>query len=161
MEVKVMLGATWLYVMQSHTYDVQPRYILFGGLLFQPLSRDFLQASQIEDLRIRFYYDFFVSDELYREHPEVIILSAILPDPINTYLAEFKNGILKEINGKKIKTLKDAAEAFAEPAEEYVINLEGEGRPIVLERSAIEAARERIKSRYNVLNEQNLSENTK
>ncbi len=32
----------------------------------------------------------------------------------------------------------------------------GIGRPLVLERTAVEAARERIKHRYNVLAEQNL-----
>jgi len=34
----------------------------------------------------------------------------------------------------------------------------GEGRPIVMERAQVEAAKERIKARYNVRNEQNLSE---
>ena len=45
-----------------------------------------------------------------------IVLSSILPDPINTYLDEFREGIVDEINGKKIRTLKDVAEAFAENA---------------------------------------------
>jgi hypothetical protein len=34
----------------------------------------------------------------------------------------------------------------------------GDGPPLVLNRSQIEAARERIKTRYNVLKEQNLEE---
>jgi hypothetical protein len=34
----------------------------------------------------------------------------------------------------------------------------GEGPPLVLERDKVEAARERIKMRYNVLKEQNLEE---
>jgi hypothetical protein len=34
----------------------------------------------------------------------------------------------------------------------------GDGPPLVLDRNKVEAARERIKARYNVLKEQNLEE---
>jgi len=85
------------------------------------------------------------------------VLSSILPDPLNTYLAEFREGIVDEINDKKIRTLKDAADAFAEKPEFYVIKFIGYARPLVLERSAVEAARQRILQRYNVLKEQNLT----
>ncbi|MEA3187620.1 MAG: hypothetical protein QOD99_1450 [Chthoniobacter sp.] len=155
-DVTVKLDAAWPFSMQANEYDVAPRYVLFGGLLFQPVSRSFLENYQLEDLRVRYFFDFFIADEIYREHPEIIILSAVLPDPINTYLGEFKNGILDEINGDKIKTLDDVANALRKPADEYVIRLIGVGRPLVLERAAVEAARERIKMRYNVLKEQNL-----
>ncbi len=69
-------------------------------------------AYQFDNPRINYYYDYFITKELYKEHPEVIVLSAILPDPINTYLGEFREGIVDEINGHKIKTLEDVATAF-------------------------------------------------
>ncbi len=159
MDVTIVLTQAWPYNMQANSYDAQPRYVLFGGLLFQPLSRNFLEAYQITDLRVRFYFDFFLSDEIYRAHPEVIILSSILPDPINTYLGEFRDGIVDEVNGTKIKTLDDMANEFRKPAKEYVIKLVGIGRPLVLERAAVEAARQRIMTRYDVLKEQNLRDN--
>jgi hypothetical protein len=62
-----------------------------------------------------------------------------------------------EVNGKKINALKDLAEAFEEKTEFYVLKFVGVGRPLVLERAAVEAARSRIKRRYNVLEEQNIS----
>jgi S1-C subfamily serine protease len=158
MEVTVPLDAALLYQMQAYTYEVLPRYVVFAGLVFQPLSRDFLEASQVEDLRVRYLFEHFIADEIFKEHPEVVVLSSILADPINSYLAEFRNGILREVNGRKIRTLREAAEALAQPAEHCVLRFEGKGRPLVLERSAVEAARERIKARYNVVREQNLEE---
>ena len=156
MDVTVKLDVSWPYLMQANTYDAAPRYVLYGGLLFQPLSRDFLEAYDIDDLQVRYFYDFFLQDELYKEHPEVIVLSAILPDPINTYLSDFKNGIVDEINGEKVKTLDDLANGFRKESDQYVIKLLGVGRPLVLDRAAAEAARERIDERYNVVKEQNL-----
>ncbi len=158
MGVTVKLAQAWPYAMQGNAYDSTPRYVLFGGLLFQPLSRNFVEANQVDDLRVHFFYDFYISDELYTEHPDVIVLGAILPDPINTYLSKFRNGIVDEVNGVKTRTLNDLAAAFAKPADYYVIKLIGEGRPIVLDRRAVDAARGRITSRYNVLKEQNLDD---
>jgi hypothetical protein len=63
-----------------------------------------------------------------------------------------------EINGKKIRTLDDLANSFAEAPERIVIRMIGDGPPLVLDRNKVEAARERIKTRYNVSKEQNLEE---
>ena len=153
----VRFDRAWPYTVQANTYEQQPDYVLFGGLLFQPLSRNLIGAYQFANPRIGYFFDAFVSKELYKTHPSVIILSSILPDPINTYLGDFKEGIVDEVNGKKINSLKDLADAFEEKTEFYVLKFVGVGRPLVLERAAVETARSRIKRRYNVLEEQNVS----
>jgi len=86
------------------------------------------------------------------------VLTNILPDPINTYLAPYRGGVVDEINGKKVRTLDEVASAFAETPEHFVIRMIGDGPPLVLDRNKVESARERIKARYNVLKEQNLEE---
>src|SRR6188472_4055259 len=127
MSVEVPLGSVWPYFMQGHSYDILPRYIVYGGLLFQPMSLDLLEAYRISDLRVRHFFDFFVTEQIYREHPEVIILTNILPDPINTYLMPFRSSLVDEINGQKIGTLQDLARVFEQPAERFVIKMIGDG----------------------------------
>src|SRR5713101_3678912 len=154
----VQLDTVPPYLMQSHKYDVRPRYVVYGGLLFQPLTLDLLEAYQPTDLRLRHFFDFYVIDQLYLEHPDVIVLTNILPDPINTYLAPYRGGIVDQINGKKIHTLEELTKVLAEPAERFVIDMIGDGPPLVLDPKQVEAARERIRMRYNVVREQNLQE---
>jgi S1-C subfamily serine protease len=156
--VTIKLYKPWPYSVLGHSYDVRPRYVLYGGLLFQPLNLDMLEAYRTADLRVRHFFEYFVQDQLYLQHPDVILLANILPDPINTYLAPYRGGIVDEVNGKKIRTLDELANAFAESPEQLVIRMIGDGPPLVLNRSQVEAARERIKTRYNVLKEQNLEE---
>jgi S1-C subfamily serine protease len=159
MTVKIEFVKTaWPYLIQGHSYDVRPRYVLYGGLLFQPLNLDLLEANRSTDLRLRHFFEYFILEQLYLQHPDVIVLANILPDPINTYLAPYRGGIVDEINGKKIRTLGDLANSFAEAPERIVIRMIGDGPPLVLDRNKVEAARERIKTRYNVLKEQNLEE---
>ncbi len=157
LEVTVKFDRAWPFTMLANAYDRQPAFVLFGGLLFQPLSRNLLATYQFTSDRINYHYDFFVAKELYKDRPEIVVLSAILPDPLNTYLGEFQQGIVDEINDQKIRSLKDVAEAFAKQPDFYVIKFVGYGRPLVLERKAVDAARERINKRYNVLTEQNLA----
>jgi S1-C subfamily serine protease len=158
MTVTIKLYKPWPYSVLGHSYDVRPRYVLYGGLLFQPLDLDMLEAYRTADLRVRHFFEYFVQDQLYLQHPDVIVLANILPDPINTYLAPYRGGIVDEVNGKKVRTLDELANAFAESPEQLVIRMIGDGPPLVLNRSQVEAARERIKTRYNVLKEQNLEE---
>ena len=133
--VTIELTTVWPYLIQGHSYDVRPRYVLYGGLLFQPLNLDLMQAYQPADLRVRHFFDFFVLEQIYLDHPEVVVLTNILPDPINTYLSPYRYGIVDEINGLKIRTLNDLAKTFsAMPVpERFVVKMVGEGPPLVLD----------------------------
>lgn len=154
--VEVELQPNNSYLLQANLHEENPRFVLFGGLVFQPLSRNFMEAYQPDELRVRYYYDFYITDELYEQHPEVVVLSNILADPVNAYLSDFRFQIVEEINGQKIKHLSDVAHAFATSADQYVIKFLGSSRPAVLEKNAVEAAQQRIKRNYNVSIEQNL-----
>jgi S1-C subfamily serine protease len=156
--VTIELGSVWPYLYLAHGYDVKPRYIVYGGLVFQPLTLDLVDAFQPTDVRIRHYFDYFVIEQIYLEHPEIVILTNILPDPTNTYLAPYRASVVDEVNGKKIRKLNDLAAAFAEPADRFVVRMIGDGPPLVLDPKEVESARERIKTRYNVVVEQNLEE---
>src|SRR5216110_1061179 len=156
--LRIELDTVWPYQMQAHHYDTRPRYIVYGGLIFQPLSLDLLDAFQISDPRVRHFFDYFILEQIYLQHPDVIVLTNVLPDPTNTYLAPYRSSIVDEVNGKKIATLNDLAQAFAEAPDRFVIKMIGQGPPLVLDRKEVESARERIRTRYNVIAEQNLEE---
>ena len=158
MTVTIKLYKPWPYAIQGHSYDVRARYVLYGGLLFQPLNLDMLEAYRATDLRLRHFFEYFTVEQIYLQHPDIIVLSNILPDPINTYLAPYRGAIVDEVNGKKIRTLDELANAFAQAPEQLVIRMIGDGPPLVLDRNKVEAARERIKTRYNVAKDQNLQE---
>ncbi len=156
LDLTVALNEPFPFTLYANAYDVRPRYVLFAGLLFQPLDQNFLSSARIENQRTRYYFDHFLADNLYKERPEIVILSNILSDPVNAYAAEFRQGIVDTINGESIKKLDDVAAAFAKPAEYYVIEFLGASRPLVLEAEAVTASRDRILTRYGVRADANL-----
>jgi len=154
---EVTFERAWPYTHQATSYE-PPKYVVFGGLLFQPMNRNLVATYQFANLRVFHHFAHFIEEELYKERDEVIVLTALLPDPINTYLDEFREGIIRKVNGTAIRNVKELAAAFTKQADEYVIEFEGHGRPLVLQRTDLEAARERIRQRYNVLTEQFLGD---
>lgn len=154
--VTIPLKDTWPFQIQANQYDRKPRFVIFGGLIFQPLDQNFMQEHRPQDSRLRYLFNYFISDHLYKEMPEPVVFSGVLADSVNAYAEDFKYSIVEEINGAKIRSLGDVAAAFDKPAETYVIRLLGEGRPLVLDRSKVEAARERILQKYSVKAERNL-----
>ncbi|MFH2218137.1 MAG: trypsin-like peptidase domain-containing protein [Pseudomonadota bacterium] len=158
MTVTVSLNTPWPHLMFARRHDVRPQFVVFGGLVFQPLSLDFMNASGIKDIHVRYYYSLFLENEFYLKKPEIIILSTILPDPINAYLGAFINSIVQEINGREIRTLRDLSIALKEPVDYTVIQLLGKGRPIVLKRGTAMEANKRILDRYGVLESEYLDD---
>lgn len=154
--VHVPLDEPWPFTLQSNAYDEKPRFVIYGGLVFQPVDRNFLRDHDPSNQRLNYSFDFFVEDGIYRDREELVVLSHILPDPVNAHADDFRYSLINEINGRKIRALRDVAEAFAKPEDYYVIKTADIGPPIVMERMAVESARKNILSRYGVEQEQNL-----
>ncbi len=152
------LKMPWPYLTQARQYDERPRFVLFGGLVFQPLSSSFYASLDDQSATLRYYYSQFLTSELYLRHPEVIVISKVLPDPINTYQERFIGTIVDTINGTKVRTLEDVAAIFDRPADFYVIRVVGDPQPLVLEAKAVAVARQRILERYKIPQERYLQD---
>ena len=149
--VRVPLKPADMFSMYENLYEPAPRYVLYGGLVFQPLTAN-LMAVLLggADLRLKQKYTMFATDQMYRETPEPVILSAVLPDPSNVYLRGLAGQIVREINGKKIRTLADVETALASNGERTVIRFEGDSRPAVLKRNEVDLSTPRIMAQYGI-----------
>ena len=150
MDAEITVKGAWPYKIFSRQFDQDPQYVLFAGMLFQRLSRNFLAAYQRNDVELMHFLDNYVSEELYKERPDIVVLCQVLPDPVNAEVKNMTFTIVDSINGQKVRRLKDIATAIDTPAERYVIELMDEGRPIVIEADRLAEARARILQRYNI-----------
>lgn len=155
-EIIVPLNHPWPFTLQANAYDEKPRFVVFGGLVFQPVDANFMAEHAPDNLRLRYYFDHFISQHLYKDREEIITISSVLSDPVNAYADDFRYDIVDKINGQQIRKLSDVAEALKKPADYYVIEVVGQSRPLVLEKQAVDQARERIRARYGVAIEQRL-----
>ena len=136
-------------------YETLPRYCIFAGLIFQPLSKEYLMTWNkwwhTADRRLLYYYSYYISDNLFPERREFILLNRVLPDQANTYVSEFHDRVVDSINGVKINKLQDVVDAFKKPTGEYhVIHIDGTSFPLVLRVSEMDEANRRVSEKYNI-----------
>ncbi|NQU40947.1 MAG: trypsin-like peptidase domain-containing protein [Lentisphaerae bacterium] len=135
-------------------YDDHPTYFVHGGLVFSPLSRDFLRTinnelSQENALQLLYYSQYAKRDDLINGREEFVVLIRRLPHQVNTYTEPFENGLVTSVNGHAITRLRDLEAAFADPEDGYhVITFEGMERTLVLDATSADAAALPIMQRY-------------
>jgi PDZ domain-containing secreted protein len=161
MSSEVQLKRFLPYLIMGEQYNQRPQYVLYAGLLFQPMNRNLMEAHNIRDPLVSYVYDNYLTKEIYKERPEVVILTSILPDEVNSYLQGFQHSIVDEVNGVKIKSLKDLDAALKKKEGDgkfIVIKLLEKNRPLVLKRELADAAHPRIMQTYGVREDSYLKE---
>ena len=137
-------------------YEEQPEYFLLGGLLFQPLSLEYLKTWMGDwwsrsDPRLLYYFKYYNQDKLCREMPEVILLSRVLAARVNQYYSDLHDLVVKDVNGVRILSLSDLVSAFENHTGPYhVIEFDGDFPPCVLNVEDVKKENQRILERYRV-----------
>jgi len=150
-KLSLTLRPAEMFSMYENLYEEAPRYVLYGGLVFQPLTANLMAVLMgSADLRLRQTYSMFGQDQLYRETPEPVVLTSILPDPLNVYLRGLAGQVVREINGRKIRTLADVLPALEAGKERTVILFQGDQRPAVLKNRDVDKAMPRLMAQYGI-----------
>jgi hypothetical protein len=103
---------------EGNQYDVLPPYYIYGGLVFTPLSLDYLKSigsatSQTggRDLIYELIYRHLEDPKHWR--PQPVVLSSILDAEVNANLSTRGQALIDTINGQEIRQLSDVPKAFA------------------------------------------------
>lgn len=102
-------------------YDALPRYFVYGGLVFTPLTLDYLRALGSKDTPGESFYELY-----YRRHetpesarPEPIVLASILADEVNANVGVRARALIDKINGIRIEKLEDVIRALETNTKAY------------------------------------------
>jgi hypothetical protein len=108
----------------GYQHDSLPRYYVYGGLVFTPLSHDYLRTlgrpagdSAASELYYELSYRRFESPASAR--PEPVVLATVLTDAVNANLAIRGRALVDRINGLRIEKLEDVARAFEQNTNDY------------------------------------------
>jgi hypothetical protein len=109
---------------------------------------------------VRRLYQDYLPKGLFTEREDIIILTRIESDPINSQLSGFTGKVLDKINGTKVRNIKQAYELLnpETPPEFFVFELLGSTRPLIVPGSEVASANERVQSTYAIERLSNLEE---
>lgn len=105
------------YLVLPYLFDKGPRYVLMGGLLFQELSRPYLDSfgdDQRGGAILRLAHIASHPEKYEAEgRKKLVFLSLVLPTPSAQGYDKLGGQVVNKVNGKTIHDLNDLAEAFA------------------------------------------------
>ena len=132
----------------SVEYEKKPRYIVFAGLVFQPLDTNLLATSKFDDVALRRLYTDYVPKGLFEKHKDIVVLTRIESDTVTSQLEDFTGLALDKINGVEVKSLSHAHELLhpEKPPEFFVIELFDADRPIIIPSAMVAGANQRIQA---------------
>jgi len=150
----------WARKMFAIQYGRRPRYVVFGGLVFQPLNTNLFASQKFNDVTVRRLYTDYVGKGLFQKHRDVVILTRVLGDAINSHLGEFEGRAVERINGEEVTDLAHAKSLLDRGPEEgfHVIELFGASRPVILPAAGMAAANARISRNYGIQRLYNLED---
>jgi len=131
-------------VVTEVTIETLPSYMVYGGLLFEPLTSNYM-AGTIEKLGS--VYD---REELYKDYKELVVLVRVLPFDVNLGYTDAENKIIVKINGEKYKDFKDFAQKVKNVKTGFIVFENDNGDEIVLDVKEVEEQREALMQNYNI-----------
>jgi hypothetical protein len=135
-------------------YDQEPQYVMLGGLVFQPLTRNYLRSwGQDWERRAPFRLAYFRNEEPSEERPRIVILSLVLPDIYNLGYQDVRNLVLERVNGRRVSSLSDLTAAIDHAREGFHLLefMKGDSlQRIVLDAQQLDAATRRVQEVYGI-----------
>ena len=131
-------------VVTEVTIETPPSYMVYGGLLFEPLTSNYM-AGTIEKLGS--VYD---REELYKDYKELVVLVRVLPFDVNLGYTDAVNQIIVKVNGEKYKDFKDFAQKVKNIKLGFIVFENDNGDEIVLDVKEVEEQREELMQNYNI-----------
>ncbi|MBI5772163.1 MAG: hypothetical protein HZA89_00285 [Verrucomicrobia bacterium] len=147
-----------LKLLPERVLDQEPEYMILGGLVFQPMTGEFLRSfgadwKRTAPFRLAYYHN----DQPTPERSGLVILSSILPDSFNLGYQDYRYLVVDRVNGQKISRLADLRAALAKPADGFhtVEFVRSDGlRRMVLDAASLDEATQRVLQQYRIVKDQ-------
>ncbi len=130
-----------------YQYDVQPTYFIYGGLVFNPLTTNYLLSfgpNPPPHLAV------FQNGDRSQPGEQVVVLNRVLPSAVNAGYHDWQDRVLTKVNGQQFRGLQEFVHLLETETNPLVVFENDEGQTIVLDRTRAETERETLLRTYGI-----------
>ncbi len=137
----------------EEVYDVRPEYFIYGGLVFTPLSLNFLKIwgsewyNQSYDYFTQYY---FYNNQKTEEKESIVVLSIVLSSSVNSGYEDFSLEIVDKVNGIPIRSFREFVDLVDNATGEFIEFRTNLGHVIILNRDEVAASSSEIMYTYRI-----------
>ena len=142
-----------------NSYDELPEYLIFGGLVFIALNRNYIHSPGNITPSLAYEHWYRELERPRTRLDQAIIISRVLPSSVNSGYSSLQNFIVTTLNGKSINTLNDLDKMLKEMPKDtrhVVFESEWQKMPLVLDFKKCLEQQKTILERYGILHASNL-----
>jgi S1-C subfamily serine protease len=148
-EVKIVNIADDDLLVNTVEHDVMPRYFIYGGYVFTPVSRNLLLKKASLELRVA------SSSWATQEEDEVVVLLKVLADKTNRGNHSLSLWKPDTINGKSFKDYAEFKQLLQGSKEKFIILKNSDGVEVAIDTAKAKEASARILKCYSIVKESN------
>lgn len=147
---------------EGNQYDVLPRYFVKGGLVFVPLSLDYLKTlgrdwAKESSPELLYELGFASVEKPDKKRKEPVVLATVLAHPVNADLQHRRCTLVDKVNGVRIDCLEDVVKAFESGKTPFhVVEFTLKGEFECLDRTEVERVDAEILKTYGIQKDRRL-----
>ena len=135
----------------SKQHDRLPRYFIYGGILFTPLSHNLIsQMGRGWSHSAPPELVYAMSRWPEEDKRELVVALKVMPDDLNRGYHDIKNWAVAEVNGKKFKDFNEFIEIVDSSREAFTVFKNSMGSQIVIDRKKAEEGIGKILETYRI-----------
>ena len=148
--LKMTVPVDSLRLVPNRKYDRAPTYHVMGGLVFQPLTLNYLDSWGKLREAPNHLVDEYLNERRSKDRKQLVVLTHVLGDEMTAGYEDFKDRIISEVNGKRISSIEDLLKTLESNEGRYHVLVDGYGNQIVLEKKKIEERGRAILDKYKI-----------
>ena len=133
-------------------YDTTPTYYIYGGFVFSPVSKNFLQRWGDTWMRDapNALLNIYQNNIPEVEGEQVVLISRVLAAEINDGYQDISFWIVKNVNGQKIRSMQELVSAIESYTGTYTIFENEREQQVIINNERARAEHENILSIYRI-----------
>jgi hypothetical protein len=148
--LKMTVPVDSLRLVPNRKYDRAPTYYVMGGLVFQPLTLNYLDSWGKLREAPNHLVNYYLNGRRSKDRKQLVVLSHVLGDEMTAGYEDFKDRIISEVNGKRISSIEDLLKTLESNEGRYHFLVDDYGNQIVLEKKKIEERGRAILDKYKI-----------
>ena len=148
MHVEVPLTKTGddLYLVKTTRYDVMPTYVIYGGYVFSPLTRNLIRATNRNRLRL----SCLAAKWREKDKEEAVVLVKVLASDMSRGDYDFGMWSFDTVNGKPFKNFREFYTLMEESDAPYYVLEDKDGVKVIIDREEAQRKSPEILHKYNI-----------
>ena len=135
-----------MYLVKTTRYDTMPKYFVYGGYVFSPLTRNLIVSTKLNRLKLSYLASKWQEDD----KSEVVVLLKVLASDMSRGDNDFAMWPIDKINGEPFKDFEEFYQKMQAAKSEYIVLEDNDGVKVIIDKEEAQMKQNAILKKYNI-----------